>query len=264
MLTHRSAELLEHRRQEAIAVAEQCAQILRQEFGAKETILFGSLRGDAPWHWQSDLDLAVSGISDEAFWQAHEKLAKVVPDWLKFDLVDLTQVASPVRCRILQQIPMPTHPLLILKLHIDDEMAALARLMDVLDSLLAQSDTIPDIALVPALASYITDFYTSCERMSERVAVALDGGIPEGANWHELLLRQMADGQENRPALWQGSLLLELNEYRKFRHIDRHRYQIELKRDRVVELAGQVRSSYGKILGAIEGFSEWLSQRSGE
>jgi predicted nucleotidyltransferase len=263
MMTHRSAELLECRRLEAIGVAERCAQILR-ELGASEIILFGSLRGDAPWHWQSDLDLAVSGISDEALCVAYEKLATVVPEWLKFDLVDLEQVAPPVRCRILQQDPMPTHPLLVLKLHIDDEMAALARLMEVVDSLLAQCDTIPDIALVPALASYITDFYTSCERISERVAVALDGGIPEGANWHELLLRQMADGRGNRPALWQGSLLLELNEFRKFRHIDRHRYQIELKRNRVLELAGQVRSSYGKILGAIEGFNEWLSRRSGE
>ncbi|MBW4516145.1 MAG: nucleotidyltransferase domain-containing protein [Timaviella obliquedivisa GSE-PSE-MK23-08B] len=74
-----SPDLLERRRQEAIAVAEQCAQILRQDFGATKIILFGSLRGDAPWHWQSDLDLAVSGISDEALWQAHQQLALVMP-----------------------------------------------------------------------------------------------------------------------------------------------------------------------------------------
>ena len=252
-------DLLEHRRQEAIGVAEQCAQILRQEFGATQIILFGSLRGDAPWHWQSDLDLAVSGISDEALWQAHQKLALVMPNWLKFDLVDLEQVAPQVRSRILQQQPMPIDRYLALKSHIDDEMAALERLLKVLTALLDQASTIPEIALIPALASYITDFYTGCERISERVAVALDGGIPEGSNWHEQLLRQVADsGAEGRPPLWQGSLLLDLNEYRKFRHFDRHRYKLDLKGDRVLELARQVQPTYLKIQGAIEDFEQWL------
>lgn len=255
--------LLEHRRQEAIAVAEQCAQILRQDFGATKIILFGSLRGDAPWHWQSDLDLAVSGISNEALWQAYQKLALVMPDWLKFDLVDLEQVAPQVRSRILQQQPMPTDPYLALKTHIEDEMAALEQVTNVLATLLAQADTIPEIALVPALASYITDFYTGCERIGERVAIALDGGIPEGSNWHEQLLRQLADsGEEGRPPLWQGSLLLDLNEYRKFRHFDRHRYKAELKLDRVLELANQVLPTYQKIRQAIVDFNQWLIRQS--
>ena len=261
-------DLLEHRRQEAIAVAEQCAQILRQEFGVIEIILFGSLRGDAPWHWQSDLDLAVSGMSDEALWQAHQKLALVMPDWLKFDLVALEQVSPQVRNRILQQQPMPTDQYLALKTHIDDEMAALERLINVLITLLDQADTIPEIALIPALASYITDFYMGCERISERVVIALDGGIPEGSNWHEQLLRQVADsreadlGEKRRPPLWQGSLLLDLNEYRKFRHFDRHRYKLELKNDRVLDLAHQVQPTYQKIRQAIADFNQWLIQQS--
>lgn len=262
MMPVHSPELLEHRRQEAIAVAEQCAQILRQ-FGATEIILFGSLRGDAPWHWQSDLDLAVSGISDEALWQAHQKLALVMPDWLKFDLVDMEQVAPQVRNRILQQQPMPTNKYLALKTHIDDEMAALERLTNVLTTLLNQTDTIPEIALIPALASYITDFYLGCERISERVAIDFDGGIPEGSNWHEQLLRQVADSvEDSRPPLWQGSLLLELNEYRRFRHLDRHRYKLELKLDRVLELAHQVQFTDQKIQRAIADFDQWLIQQS--
>lgn len=262
-----SPDLLEHRRQEAIAVAEQCSQILRQEFGATQIVLFGSLRGDAPWHWQSDLDLAVSGISEEALWKAQQQLALVMPNWLAFDLVDLERVAPQVRSRILQQQPMPTDRYLALKSHIDDEMAALERLLNVLTALIDQADAIPEIALVPALASYITDFYTGCERISERVVIALDGGIPEGANWHEQLLRQVADSGENsrppiRPPLWQGSLLLDLNEYRKFRHFDRHRYKLELKLDRGLELAHQIQPTYLKIQRAIADFDQWLVHQS--
>ena len=32
-----------------------------------------------------------------------------------------------------------------------------------------------------ALASYVDDFYKGCERLCERVAVALDGGLPQGS-----------------------------------------------------------------------------------
>ncbi len=46
----------EYRQQEALLVAEQCAEMLRQRFGARTVIPFGSLVGDGPWHEGSDLD----------------------------------------------------------------------------------------------------------------------------------------------------------------------------------------------------------------
>lgn len=71
--------------------------------------------------------------------------------------------------------------------------------------------------------------------------------------------RQEAIGvAEDYPLLCQGSLLLDLNEYRKFRHFDRHRYKLDLKRDRVLELARQVQPTYLKIQGAIGDFEQWL------
>lgn len=69
-------------------------------------------------------------------------------------------------------------------------------------------------------------------------------------------------GEKRRPPLWQGSLLLDLNEYRKFRHFDRHRYKLELKLDRVLELAHQVQPTYQKIRQAIADFDQWLIQQS--
>ena len=52
-------ETLEHRRQEALAVAEQCAQILKSRFGARRVIPFGSVVGEgvsasvSAWRWRS-------------------------------------------------------------------------------------------------------------------------------------------------------------------------------------------------------------------
>jgi hypothetical protein len=157
---------------------------------------------------------------------------------------------------------MPENKYLALKSRLEDEMTALDRNVQKLREILTQVETVPEIFVTPTLASYIADFYTGCERLSERVAVALDGGLPTGENWHEMLLRQVADpGVDNRPPLWRGSLLLELDEYRKFRHLVRHKYNVELQAERVRELAENVQSVWAKIQEAIDRFNQWLEQR---
>lgn len=98
--------------------------------------------------------------------------------------------------------------------------------------------------------------------MSERVAVALDGGLPQGQNWYQALLRQVAEvGGAGRPPLWSGSLLLDLDEYRKFRHVVHHKYGDELKLEYVLGLAELAPSVLPKIHQAVIQFSEWLTQQ---
>lgn len=262
MVTHQE-ELLEQRKQKALTVAQQCINLLKQDFKATEVILFGSLAGDGPWHWHSDLDLAVTGMTDDAIWNAYSSLEKIAPGWLKIDLVPLERVPTKVAARILKLKPMSNNKYLALKSRIEDEMFALESNVKTLQTLLAQAETIPEIALTPALASYIADFYNGCERISERVAVTLDGGLPRGENWHQELLKQMADsGGDNRPPLWSGSLLLELDEYRKFRHLARHVYKVELKSERVLALAHNIESVLIKIKRAISFFNDWLDQQA--
>jgi predicted nucleotidyltransferase len=261
MLTHQD-ELLEQRKKKALTVAQQCINLLKQDFKATEVILFGSLAGDSPWHWHSDLDLAVTGMTDDAIWNAYSTLEKIAPGWLKIDLVALERVPTKVAARILKLKPMSNNKYLALKSRIEDEIFAVESNVKTLQTLLAQAETIPEIALTPALASYIADFYNGCERISERVAVTLDGGLPRGENWHQELLKQMADsGGDNRPPLWSGSLLLELDEYRKFRHLARHVYKVELKSERVLALAHNVESVLTKIKSAIALFNEWLDRQ---
>jgi predicted nucleotidyltransferase len=255
-------QTLEERKQEALQTAEKCQQILLEN-GAKEVILFGSLSGESPWHWQSDLDLAVRGMSEKQQWEAYSLLEKITPNWLKIDLVALEELPDFVRSRILKEKTMPTNKYLALKTRIEDEMIALEQNCQALKQLIAQAETIPEIALTPALSSYICDFYTACERISERVAVTLDGGIPKAENWHEQLLLQMAEiGGENRPPLWQGSLLLQLNDYRKFRHLARHNYNLQLRKERVLELAQQTEIIITKIQEAIALFNNWLESQA--
>lgn len=55
-------------REQALDIAEHAAEILKSRFGATRIIVFGSARGDAPWHEGSDLDLAVEGLPNASFW----------------------------------------------------------------------------------------------------------------------------------------------------------------------------------------------------
>ncbi|MBI1878981.1 MAG: nucleotidyltransferase domain-containing protein [Chloroflexi bacterium] len=53
---------LEQRRHQALQAAEACIALLKNRFGARRVILFGSLAGQGVWHNQSDIDLAVEGV----------------------------------------------------------------------------------------------------------------------------------------------------------------------------------------------------------
>lgn len=51
------------RRQQAQEAAQACARLLKEQFGAREVYLFGSLAGKSLWHSRSDIDLAVEGLA---------------------------------------------------------------------------------------------------------------------------------------------------------------------------------------------------------
>jgi predicted nucleotidyltransferase len=258
-LSNKSQLELEKRRKKALVVAKQCMQILKNNFGATEVILCGSLAGESPWHWHSDIDLAVKGMTQDDIWDAYLTIENLVPHWLKVDLIPLEFAPTYLINRILKKIPMPDNKYLALKVRLEDELKSLEDTFQTITELLTQKDTIPEIALIPALASYIADFYSGCERISERVAVYLDDGLPKTENWHQELLKQVADpGGDNRPSLWSGSLLLELDEYRKFRHLERHIYKIELKPNKVITLAENVETVFNKIKSALAIFYQWL------
>ena len=81
-----SAEIVS-RRGRAMSVARKAAKLLRDEFGAKEVILFGSLARHGSFSLYSDIDLAVRGIAPEKFYAAISAMMDVSGDF-KIDLVE--------------------------------------------------------------------------------------------------------------------------------------------------------------------------------
>lgn len=256
----------DERRAEAQAAAKVCAALLKERFGARRVIPFGSVVGEGPWHSSSDLDLAVEGLSPRALWEAERQLEAVVPDWLEVDLVPLERVYPHIRARILGEKAMPEEPYLSLKERLEDELTALRQVVEGLAAALKRAGEAADEYDARALATYLDDFYLGCERICERVAVVLDGGLPQGERWHQLLLGRMGEpGGQGRPPLFGGRLLLELDKYRRFRHRVRHRYGHELDVERVLELARAVQPTLRQVEAAVEAFGVWLeAQAAGE
>lgn len=78
---------LERRRKRALQVARQAASLLRNEFGAKKVVLFGSLAIPEYFTLWSDIDLAVLGVPANRFYAAVAAITGLSAEF-KVDLVD--------------------------------------------------------------------------------------------------------------------------------------------------------------------------------
>jgi predicted nucleotidyltransferase len=88
------------RKERAERIVSELADILREEFGASRVYVFGSLtRDNVPFHEHSDIDLAVSGIPDERFYEAVGRCLGHTADF-SVDLVDLENAEEALRDEI--------------------------------------------------------------------------------------------------------------------------------------------------------------------
>jgi hypothetical protein len=77
-----------------------------------------------------------------------------------------------------------------------------------------------DQLYLDSVALGLHNFYSGLERLFEKVAKVVDGSLPSGANWHQLLLEQMSlENSERRPALISVESRKALEEYRGLRHV---------------------------------------------
>ena len=245
--------------QEALALAIRCAQILRDRFGARRVIPFGSVVGHGTWHPGSDLDLAVEGIPPEQFFQAWAALRELLPPGLDVDLVDLTQAGEALRARILGEKTMAEDPVHALKELVEDELAALGHIVQAVQEGLGSLEEPPSQFALNALASYVHQFYTGCERILERIAITIDGGLPGGAFSHANLLAQMAHELLGiRSAVLHEALWLRLQDYLAFRHFFRHAYGYTLEWAKLRPLVVGMSATLTDVQGLLLAFFEAL------
>jgi len=118
----------------------------------------------------------------------------------------------------------------------------------------------PD-AYINSVALNLHSFYSGLERIFELVATQLDEGRLAGADWHAELLRQMAiDLDEARPAVLSKATMMELDEYRKFRHRIRSIYATHLDPSRMEDLVIDLPAVWRQARREIETFADFLDQ----
>lgn len=126
----------------------------------------------------------------------------------------------------------------VLKRETDIELENLDRLSREMEELTKRFLNKPDFVEIRAAASILHDFYCGIEKIFERIAIHIDGGVPKGEDWHAELLLQMKHSIEGiRETVISQKLMEKLKEYLRFRHLFRYIYGFELKWERFKGLA---------------------------
>jgi len=239
-------------------------RLLKERFGARRVILFGSAVRPDTWHDYSDIDLAVEGLASDKFFVAYSACRDLLPHGVKLDLVPLELAYPELRARILGEVEMPDDSAQAIKALAEDELVALGRVTQEMDGLLAACAQQPTRTDLRAIASILHEFYNGVERIFQRITIGLGEGLPQGSNWQAGLLVQVAAAREEmRPAVIDEPLRARLKDYLDFRHFFRHAYgytlewnQLRWKAERLSDtltmLRDQLHAFFDALLDRIE------------
>jgi predicted nucleotidyltransferase len=86
-------------REKALGVAHKAAALLKERFGAKRVVLFGSLSQDSLLKPRSDIDLCAEGIPIERFFRAEAEVESIASGF-KVDLLDFRECTPQLLKRI--------------------------------------------------------------------------------------------------------------------------------------------------------------------
>ena len=118
-------------------------------------------------------------------------------------------------------------------------------------------------AYLDSVALNLHGFYSGLERLFELIARHMDRTLPAGETWHRDLLQQMAQEMvEIRPAVIDHDSALALDEFRRFRHLVRNVYTMNLSPDKVAGLMSALPELWPKLRAELLAFADFLEQLS--
>jgi hypothetical protein len=120
-----------------------------------------------------------------------------------------------------------------------------------------------DDLYVDSVALNLHGFYAGLERLFEMIAAAVDGNVPRGQNWHQMLLEQMvAEMPSVRPALISEETRQVLDEYRGFRHVVRNVYAFRFDLEKVQKLVQGAPTIFSQVRAELLAFADFLEQQA--
>ncbi len=106
-------------------------------------------------------------------------------------------------------------------------------------------------------------FYAGLERLFALVNSQMDRIAPQGANWHQVLLEQMATEIPGvRPAVLSPATRERLEEYRGFRHVVRNVYTFQFDSSRVRLLVERAPGLLDRVRRELLAFADFLDHQS--
>ena len=116
-----------------------------------------------------------------------------------------------------------------------------------------------DDLFLDGVALNLHSFYSGIERIFQLIAAHVDGVTPGGENWHQMLLKQMAEEVTGvRPAVISDFVRQGLDEYRGFRHIVRNVYTYQFDSARVEKLMNNATSLFNQLRAELQAFADFL------
>lgn len=113
--------------------------------------------------------------------------------------------------------------------------------------------------MLDSVALNLHSFYSGIERLFELIARHVDEEIPAGETWHRDLLDQMAQEQTAvRPAVIGRDSFDLLDEFRRFRHLIRNVYTINLIPDKMATLVIALPKLWPQLQAEMLAFADFL------
>jgi hypothetical protein len=121
------------------------------------------------------------------------------------------------------------------------------------------SEQAPSLREMRGTGAILHDFYTGVERILERIAAELEGGLPAGPGWHRQLLETAGlDLPGVRPPVLSAGSAGDLEEFLRFRHLFRNVYGFELEWSRLSALLSRVARVWRSVESDLDRFRGFL------
>ena len=275
----------------------EVAALLYEQFGATQVAVFGSLTEPMWFTSGSDIDIAVSGLSHDAYDKAYKKIMNFDSEF-KIDFINLDISKGIFRERVkhqaipieksmrspngmtdvwrtlykhLQQQVFPANDGEIYEMNrkrltqrINDELEkineTLERVTRGLEKLEVVSIDVREF-IENTIATDIADIYRGIENIFLRIAREVDTHVPTGSRWHKNLLTQMKEQRPERPPVISEDTFLQLEDLLDFRHKVNNIYGRQIVYEKTEVHAKSIDELFATVSQEFNAFTDSLAKR---
>ena len=275
----------------------EVAALLYEQFGATQVAVFGSLTEPMWFTSGSDIDIAVSGLSHDAYDKAYKKIMNFDSEF-KIDFINLDISKGIFRERVkhqaipieksmrspngmtdvwrtlykhLQQQVFPANDGEIYEMNrkrltqrINDELVKINETLERIQRGLESIDVLPVQArefIENTIATDIADIYRGIENIFLRIAREVDMHVPTGSRWHKNLLAQMKELRPERPPVISEDTFLQLEDLLDFRHKVNNIYGRQIVYEKTEVHAKSIDELFATVSQEFNAFMDSLAKR---